>query len=118
MANKKPDVAKSEVVAKPKYKVNLCTNSSNNSATIYRPDMPYIIDNKEEAVRWLAANGYKAEDIGVEGEKPANWNTVFPPPVVPETTPMTEVLAEVLNKPSEPIPNDSGSQPPVETVAV
>ena len=97
MANKKPDEAAKIAVVKSKFKVCLCTDSS--SAKIYRPNMPYIIDNKEAAVRWLAEKGFKAEEIEVVGEKPVNWDTVFPPHGVPETVPVAEVLAGVLNGP-------------------
>ena len=98
MANKKPDAAKPVAVEKSKFKAHLRTVSC-SSAIIYRDNMPDIIDNKEAAVRWLAEKGFKAEEIEVMGEKPANWDTVFSPSVV-----LAEVLNEVLS--------------PVETVAL
>lgn len=49
------------------------------SATIHRPNMPFIDDRTDKAVEWLAAKGFTPADIVIEGEKPANWDTVFPP---------------------------------------
>jgi hypothetical protein len=49
-------------------------------STIYRNDgMPSIDDKTDEAVKWLAAKGYKESDIEIIGEKPAIWATVYPP---------------------------------------
>lgn len=71
------------VVEAKSDKIRLVVRSQ-DSATIYRPGMPYIIDRTEKTVEWLAAKGYTPEDIVLEGEKPANWDAVFSPPS-PET---------------------------------
>jgi len=48
------------------------------SATIIRDNLPTILDASENAVKWLAKN-YKPEEIEIVGNKPAYWDTYFPP---------------------------------------
>jgi hypothetical protein len=116
MANRKPDQAAKVEVAKSKFKVHL-RSVSTSSAVIYRDNLPDIIDNREAAVRWLAEKGFKAEEIEIIGEKPANWDVVFPPPAAPEAIPIAEALEEVLSKLTNPIPPDPKEVVvPVETI--
>jgi hypothetical protein len=52
-----------------------------DKATICRDRLPFIEDKTDEAVKWLAAHGYKESEIEIIGDKPAIWDTVFSPPV-------------------------------------
>ena len=70
-------MAKAPVVVAAAPKARLVVRSA-TSATIYRPGFPFIDDNPEAAVVWLAANGFTLADIVVEGTKPTNWDAVFP----------------------------------------
>ena len=49
-----------------------------------------ITDKTDKSVIWLAANGFTAEQIEIIGEKPANWDAVFNPPVVVAEAPAVE----------------------------
>jgi len=62
------------------YKVRLRVQGENS--TIFRDRMPFIDDKTNEAVKWLAANGYKESEIEIIGEKPAVWDTVFSKEIV------------------------------------
>jgi hypothetical protein len=61
------------------YKVRLRVHGA--TATICRDRLPFIEDKTDEAVKWLAAHGYKEGEIEIIGEKPAVWDTVYPQPV-------------------------------------
>ena len=64
---------------KKSYKVRLRVHGA--TATICRDCLPFIDDKTDEAVTWLAAQGYKEAEIEIIGEKPASWDTVYPQPV-------------------------------------
>ena len=61
------------------YKVRLRVHGA--TATICRDRLPFIDDKTDEAVTWLAAQGYKEAEIEIIGEKPAIWETIYPQPV-------------------------------------
>ena len=76
MSNEKKTTEKS-IITKARLRVH-----SQTSSTILRNDgLPSITDNTEKAVQWLAAQGFKSTDIEIIGEKPANWDAIFNPPV-------------------------------------
>ena len=69
---------KEEKVAGPTSKARLRVHSQ-TLATILRNDgLPAITDRTEEAVKWLAAQGFKPAEIEILGDKPATWDMVFP----------------------------------------
>jgi hypothetical protein len=80
-------------VVKKVFKVRL--EVTEGHATIIRPNMPMIYDSPENAAAWISANGFKAEDIEVIGDKPSNWNTFYPAPVI-EAAPVVEQVATVF----------------------
>lgn len=75
-------MGKEKVVEKSTSKVRLHVYAQGHSKIIRNDKLPFIEDNTDRAVRWLAANGFKENEIEIIGEKPACWNTVFPPAVV------------------------------------
>jgi len=86
---------KAEKVAAKVYKARLRINSQ-DSATIFRGNgLPYIDDKVDAAVTWLAANGFKADEIEIIGEKPAIWNTVYPTEVPVAEVPVAVEATQV-----------------------
>lgn len=74
--------------AKPTSKARLKVHSQ-TSATIFRNDgLPAITDKTEQTVTWLAANGFKVNEIELIGEKPSNWDAVFAPAIEPVAEPV------------------------------
>lgn len=73
-----------------KTKIKIVFDSS-ATATIYRKDLPIIIDKKENVAPWLKNQTF--EDIEVIGEKPENWDTFFPAPVPAEEATPAEKTA-------------------------
>jgi len=81
-----------ETVAPSKFKAQLRVHSQETSTVVRLNGMPMITDKTDKSVVWLAANGFKAEQIEIIGEKPANWDAVFNPPVAeaPAPAPVAE----------------------------
>jgi ABC-type sugar transport system substrate-binding protein len=77
---------------KPVSKVRLRVHSQESATIIRNEGLPMITDRTEKTVTWLAANGFQAGEIEILGEKPSNWDEVFPPATVEELlTQKTEI---------------------------
>jgi hypothetical protein len=84
------------------FKISLQIYSGGSSMIFDRKDgLPFIIDKTDNAVRWLIANGYKEKDIKIIGEKPAIWDELFSPPILPVEPTLVEQVTEILS--SEPV---------------
>jgi hypothetical protein len=75
-------MGKEKVVEKSTSKVRLHVDTRGHSTIIRNDGLPFIEDKTDRAVRWLAANGFKENEIEIIGEKPACWSTIFSPPIV------------------------------------
>jgi hypothetical protein len=95
---KKPSSDKKEPIIVRKD--NTFQSFADGTSRIYRKDLPALIDKTDKLISWLVANGYKAKDIDIVGEKPASWDKAFGIEVVPAETPIAEKLSEVLNTPA------------------
>jgi hypothetical protein len=74
-----------KVPEKPTFKVRLRVDDRGHSTIIRNEGLPFIEDKTDKAVIWLAANGFKENEIEIIGKKPACWDAVFSPPVVEAT---------------------------------
>jgi hypothetical protein len=67
---------------KSKFKAKVEFQMNGNTATVYRPEMPFIVDRTEKVAPWLKNQGFKAEEIEIIGEKPAGWDEMFINPIL------------------------------------
>jgi len=94
--------AKDVVAVKKTTTVSLHVGIHGSSTIVRSEGLPMIGDKTERAVEWLAAQGFKPNDIELVGEKPANWDAVFeiapPAPPVEKTEPVAEPVAEPVTE--------------------
>jgi len=95
--------AKDVVAVKKTTTVSLHVGIHGSSTIVRSEGLPMIGDRTDKAVEWLAAQGFKPNDIELVGEKPANWDAVFEiaPPVendVPVVKPVTEITSTAVDQ--------------------
>ena len=71
-------MGKEKPVEVSKFKAQICV-AVDGTSTIFRPNLPFIVDKTEASVTWLKQNGFKESEIEIVGEKLANWDAVFNP---------------------------------------